>query len=243
LARQFWPGEDPLGKQIRMLGPPAATDDMTIVGVVGDVKEALDPRAPLSLEPQPTLYRPYLQVPNASMLLAVRTKPDPVSLAAALRREIGALDKELPVTGLRTARAAVAESMARPRFNTLLLGCFAGVALLLAASGVYGVMAYEVSRRTQELGIRVALGAQQRDIFKLVLLRGLKLTAIGLGLGWVGAAALTRAIASQLYGIAATDLLTFVMTSLLLMIVVLLACCVPARRAVRFDPLVALRSE
>jgi predicted permease len=243
LARQFWPGEDPLGKQLRLLGSPAAGDNLTIVGVVGDVKESLDPRAPLSLEPQPTLYRPYLQAPNAGMLLSVRAKSDQLSLTAALRREIGALDKELPITGLRTAREDMAESMARPRFNTLLLGCFAGVAILLAASGVYGVMAYEVSQRTQEFGIRVALGAQQRDIFKLVIVGGLKLTAIGLGLGLAGAAALTRVIAIQLYGIAATDLLTFVMTSLLLVIVALLACCAPARRAVRVDPLVSLRSE
>jgi putative ABC transport system permease protein len=243
LARQYWPGEDPLGKQIRASSAAAPTEALTIVGVVGDVKESLDPRAPLSLELQPTLYRPYLQAPNAGMLLAVHTKADPLSLATTLRRELGAVDKDLPITGLRTAHDALAETLARPRFNTLLLSCFAGVALLLAALGVYGVMAYDVSQRTQETGIRMALGAQRRDIFKMVLAQGAKLTALGLGLGLIGAAALTRVISSQLYGIAATDPLTFVVTALLLALVALLACYVPAQRAMQVDPLVSLRSE
>jgi putative ABC transport system permease protein len=243
LARRYWPDEDPVGKQIRMPDSPASADALTIVGVAGDVKEALDPRSPLSLEPQPTLYRPYLQVPTPGMQLAVRTKPDPLSLAAALRAEIWALDRALSVTRLRTAHEALAESIARPRFNTVLLGCFAGVALLLAVVGVYGVMAYSVSQRVQEIGIRMALGAQRRDVFKLVLGQGLKLTVIGLGLGMAGAVALTRVIASQLYGVAATDSVTFAVTSLVLTAVALLACYIPARRATKVDPLVALRYE
>ncbi|MGH9934739.1 MAG: ABC transporter permease, partial [Blastocatellia bacterium] len=246
LARRFWPDEDSIGKQIRAPGSPASADPLTVVGVVGDVKESLDPRAPLSLEPQPTLYRPYLQAPsgpNGMMTLAVRANTDLLGIATALRREIQTLDKELPVTGIHTAHQALAESVARPRFNTLLLGLFAGVALLLASVGVYGVMAYAVSQRTQEIGIRVALGAQRRDILKLALGQGLKLTFAGLGFGLAGAAALTRVIAGQLYGVTATDPATFIVIPLVLMAVALVACYVPARRAMKVDPLVAMRRE
>jgi putative ABC transport system permease protein len=243
LARRYWPDEDPVGKQISLPNSSFGAATLTIVGVVGDVKEALDPRAPLSLEPQPTLYCPYLQAPTAGMQLAVRTGSAPLSLAAALRTEIWALDKELPVSGLRAARESLAESVARPRFNTLLLGCFAAVSLLLAVVGVYGVMAHSVSRRIQDIGIRLALGAQRRDIIKLVLGQGLKLTVIGLGLGLAGATALTRVIANQLYDVAATDVMTFAVTSLALLTVALLACYVPARRATKVDPMIALRSE
>jgi putative ABC transport system permease protein len=249
LARRFWPYEDPIGKQIRALGSPTSADPLTIVGVVGDVKEMLDPRAPLMLDPQPTLYRTYLQAssgpsgPVGMMTLSVRTKTDPLSMAAALRREIQALDKELPVTGVRTARQALAESMARPRFNTLLLGLFAGAALLLAAVGVYGVMAYAVSQRTQEIGIRVALGARRRDILKLALGQGLTLTVVGLGIGLAVAAALTRVIASQLYGVTATDPATFIVIPLLLTAVAFVASYIPTRRAMKVDPMVVLRRD
>jgi putative ABC transport system permease protein len=245
LASRFWPDEDPIGKQIRALGSPTSADPLTIVGVVGDVKEMLDPRAPLTLDPQPTIYRTYLQSssPSGMMTLSLRTKTDPLSMATALRREIQALDKDLPVTGVRTARQALVESMARPRFNTLLLGLFAGAALLLAAVGVYGVMAYAVSQRTQEIGIRMALGAQRRDILKLALGQGLKLTVIGLGIGLAGASALTRVIASQLYGVTATDPATFIVIPLLLTAVAFVASYIPTRRAMKVDPMVVLRRD
>ncbi len=177
------------------------------------------------------------------MTLAVRAKTDPLGMAPAIRREIQALDKELPIIGVGAARQALAESVARPRFNTLLLGVFAGVALILAAIGVYGVMAFAASQRTQEIGVRVALGAQRWDILKLALGQGLRLTAGGVVIGLAGAAALTRVIASQLYEVTASDPATFIASALLLMAVAIVASYFPARKAMNVDPMVALRRD
>jgi predicted permease len=243
LARQHWPDEDPLGKQLCVQESGGTVEVLTIVGVTGDVKESLDPRTPLGLEPQPTLYRSYLQAPNAGMILSVRTTSDPLSLAATVRHEISLLDQDLPITGLRTAREALAESLARPHFNTIILGCFAGVALLLAIVGVYGVIAYDVSQRTQEIGIRMALGAQRGAVLRLVLAQGMKLASLGVGFGLASAFGLTRLLRTLLFGVIATDPLTFAAMAMLLLLVAGMACWIPARRATTVDPLIALHHE
>ena len=177
------------------------------------------------------------------MTIVVRTQANPASMTQAVKQEIWKADSQLPVTKVQTMSAVAASSFAARRFNMTLLGIFAALALLLAAVGIYGVMSYAVTQRTQEIGIRMALGARDSDVLKLVLGNGLTLTLIGVAIGVLGAVGLTRLLSTLLFGVTPTDLLTFVSVSLVLILVALLACYLPARRATKVDPLTALRYE
>ena len=210
-----------------------------IVGIVGDVRHKS-----LDTESGPEYYVPYTQAPQAFMSLVVRSSADnPGSLATSIRQIIKQVDKDQYVAAIEPMTKLVAESVARRRFNMMLTGLFAGVALLLASVGIFGVLNYMVAQRTPEIGLRVALGAQTRDLLRLVLGQGLRLILFGLVVGLAASFALTRVLAGLLFGVTPTDPLTFVAVSFLLLGVALLACYVPARRATKVDPLVALRYE
>jgi predicted permease len=239
MAKKFWRGEDPIGKQVGLGSPEFPA--MTIVGIAADVKH-------LSLreDPGPEMYVPYTQKPYPSMLImhvALRTKTDPTSVTRSVREVARLLDPDVPVAKLTALTTLVDNSMAGPRFSMLLLAAFGALALLLATIGMYGVISYSVTQRTREIGIRMALGAQRRNVFGMVLGQGARLTALGLAIGLVTALGVTRTMASALYGVQTTDPLTFAVVSLLLVGVALLACYLPARRATRVDPLIALRYE
>jgi putative ABC transport system permease protein len=233
LAHISWPGDQPIGRRIRWDEGPW----MTIVGVVKDVR--LSRRA----DANPHVYMPYPQVSLAPYQLALRTKIEPQALVAAVRKEVRAIDNELPVAEISTMDQILSKSISRSRFNMMLLVTFAALAGLLAAIGIYGVMSYTVAQSTREIGIRMALGAQQNDVLRLVVGQGLVLILLGLGIGFAGAFGLTRLMASLLFGVTVTDPVTFGGVSAVLMIVATLACYVPARRATKVDPLVALRYE
>jgi putative ABC transport system permease protein len=236
MVKKFFPDEDPIGKHISVtMGPTLYRE---IVGVVGDVKQyGLDQETPVET------YEPFAQQPMSFMSLIVRTGGDPTSLSAAIRGEVLSIDKEQPVSSMKPLAELVSASVAQQRFAMLLLGVFAAVALLLAAVGIYGVMSYAVTQRTHEIGIRMALGAGQRDVLRLVVGNGMRLTLIGVAIGLVTAFALTRIMSTLLFGVSATDLMTFAIFSVSLTAVALVACLVPARRALKVDPMVALRYE
>ncbi len=233
LASHMWPGENPVGKQL-----PLFNELLTVVGVVGNARHE-----GLSSDVESEIYVPYLQQPGNSMQLAVRTDIDPVSLTPAVRAQIAGLDPEQPIYNVTTLEHTLSESVAPRRFNMLLLGIFAGIALALATVGIYGVMAFSVTQRTHEVGIRMALGAAQRDVLGLILRQGLRLTLVGVALGATGAWGLTRFLSSFLFGVRPTDPATFVLVSLALVTVAILASYIPARRATKVDPIVALRYE
>jgi predicted permease len=237
LARKYWPNEEALGKR---LGFDEADKQVwwEVVGIVGNVKhERLDREA------KPEMYVPYQQSPKNFMSLVVRTAADPAGMAAAVRSQVLAVDPDQPVFDIKTMDERLSKSVAQSRFTMLLLAVFSGLALTLSAVGVYGVMAYTVTQRTHEIGVRVALGAQQRDVLKLVLGQGMKWTLAGVGVGLAAALILTRVMSSLLYGVTATDPLTFIAVAALLSAVALLACFIPARRALKVDPMEALRYE
>jgi putative ABC transport system permease protein len=247
LARRYFPNENPVGQRLRFgrEQPPLNATNVwglpewsEIIGVVSDVT-SLQPRP----EVVPEAYFPYWQYPMQSPTLLVRTTGDPAMLAEGIRRETRALIPNLPVPVIRTMDSVVSATLAQPRLQTALLGLFAGAALLLAAIGLYGVLAYTVAQRRQEIGIRMALGAQKRDVLKLVLIQGMALALVGAGLGLAGALILTRLVRSLLYGVSSTDPITFSVVLVLLLIVALLACWVPALRAARLNPTEALRYE
>ena len=238
MARHFWPAGDAIGKRLRWGG--WGDSWLTIVGVVGDVKVSS-----LEMETKPAIYMPLFQIPRAwtNVIYIVRTATSVDSLAPSLRREIRAVDEELPVYDIRTMNQVITASVSQRLFLMLLLAVFAATALLLAATGLYGVLAYSVAQRTHEIGIRMALGAQSRDVVRLVIRQGMTLALIGVALGLAASLALTRVMKGLLYGVSATDPVTFAGISLLLLGVALAACYLPARRATRVDPLLALRYE
>jgi len=250
MARKYWPGENPIGKRValdfetmrfRPDGPP--TWDIPggmreVVGVLADVKYSR-----LDAETVPEMYIPAQQRPTREMSVVLRTQAEPLALAAVVRRELAALDPQQPLANLTTMSQLLAVSVAQPRFNFLAFALFAAIAMVLAAVGIYGVLAYSVSQRTHEIGIRVALGAQRRDVLGLVVGEGMRWVLIGLGLGTFAAFALTRLMRTLLYEVAPGDPLTFASVSFLLICVALSACWLPARRAAKVDPMEALRYE
>lgn len=235
LAQRFWPHENPIGKRIQrgQAGPWR-----TVVGVINDAKEYSSEK-----EPPIAVYYPFEQFTARSMYLVIRTTPDPVPMGAAIAKEIQAVDPEMPVYDVHSMDQRLSEALARKRFSMLLLGMFAVIASILAAIGIYGVMAYAVNQRTHEIGIRLALGAQPSNIMQLVIRQALILISVGIAIGLTGAVALTRVMSSLLFGVSTTDLLTFVITPLLLGGVGVLASYLPARRAAKVDPMIALRYE
>jgi putative ABC transport system permease protein len=242
LARRFFKGTEALGQHIMIEGEPGDNGkppEREIVGIVGDVRhESLD------TEPGSEYYVPYTQAPEPFMSLVVRSAAEnPGNLAAGLRENIKQVDKDQYVGAIQPMTKLVAESVARRRFNAMLTGLFAMVALLLASVGIFGVLNYIVAQRTQEIGLRVCLGAQTRDVLRLVLGQGVRLILLGLTLGLAASFALTRVLTGMLFGVTPTDPSTFVAVSFLLTSVALLACYIPARRATKVDPLVALRYE
>lgn len=237
MARLFWRNQDAVGKRFTQ-GYSVHPDWITVVGVVGDVREyAIDE------PPRPEAYFPHAEDPLTAMQLVIRTAPPPLSQAGAVRGVIRSLDSQLPFTHVRTLDQVVSSSSQQQKFVAVLLGLFAGLALILAAVGIYGVISFTVAQRTHEFGVRMALGAQKDDVLRLVMQRGVFLAAVGLAAGIVAALGLTRLMASLLYGVTPTDPLTFVVVSGVLLVVALIACYVPARRATQVDPIIALRYE
>jgi len=234
----FAPGVDPVGQRLRLFDPTDPDNSWrTVVGVVGDARyrEVRDARW--------DVYVPYRQFAFPVRYITVRTASDPAAFSAVVRREVAALDPQQAVTSVKTTAQLFLENVARPRFNSLLLGLLAALAALLAALGIYGVISYAVAQRTREIGVRIALGAQRGDVLRLVFKQGLTLIVSGIVIGLVGAFLLSRLMESLLFGISATDPATFIVVSLLLVVVALLACYIPARRAMKVDPMVALRYE
>jgi putative ABC transport system permease protein len=235
-AHLYWPAQDPVGRFIQV--PAFAAGRCQIVGIVADTKQTS-----LSAEPEPAIYLPYTQEIMPWQTLVIRTKTGPMSLAAMIRHEVADLDPAQPVARIASLDQLLEASTAQPRFRTLLLGSFAGIALLLSAIGIYGVTAYSVSQRTREMGVRIALGAHPGDILILIFGESMTLASLGVLLGLAGAYAVTRVLNSLLFGVSSTDPPTFVAVTLLLCLASLLASYLPARRATRVDPLVALRYE
>jgi len=238
MADQLWPGQDPIGKRIRIVELPSKDPWQTVVGVVGRVKQDS-----LDSNPRIAFYLAHTQFPTRAMTVAFRSRTNSASRLSAAKSELRDLDPDLPMYHVRTMEQQVNESLAQRRFLMLLLGLFASIALLLAAIGIYSVMAYLVNQGTRELGIRIALGASYRDILSLVVRQGMVLAVSGVMIGLAGAFLLTRLMRSLLFGVEATDPLTFVGISQLLAMITLLACYIPAQRAARIDPLISLRCE
>jgi putative ABC transport system permease protein len=242
MARTYFPAENPLGQRLQIGATPENDVPwMEIVGVVGDVHQGLD------TDPKAEMYLPYRQadaiLPVLQLSIVLRTAADPLQQTSALRSALAEIDPNEPLVRVRTMEDNMAATVTQPRFRTWLIGIFAGLALLLAAVGLYGVMSYSVTQRTSEIGIRVTLGAQRTDVFRTIVGEGLRLALLGVALGTVTALLTTRVLRSFLYGISAFDPLTFVLTAALLTAVAIAACFFPARRATSVDPMVALRHE
>jgi putative ABC transport system permease protein len=250
MAKKYWPKGDPIGQRITIgkgLGPEFEEPARQIIGIVGDVRET-----GLTSGATPAMYIPRSQATDGLTKLAnsviplswiIQTAANPSSLSAAIQREIRSVDSQLAASKIRTMDQVISESTARQNFNMLLLTIFAGLALLLAAIGIYGLMSYTVEQRTQEIGIRMALGAGRGDMLKLVVRQGLLLTGIGLVIGLAASFGLNRLLANLLFGVKTTDPVTYATVAVILVSVALLATYVPARRATKIDPLVALRYE
>jgi putative ABC transport system permease protein len=242
MARQYWPGENAVGKRFTLGDPGEQAPWLTIVGVAGDVRQ-MGVDEPVKAE----MYFPYQQVKDRQFFaprdLAIRTAADSLSMIAAVSREIHQVDADQPISNIRTMDEVLGEETATRRLGMTLLTIFAGLALLLSALGIYGVLAYFVVQHTQEIGVRLALGAPRRNILGLVLKKGMVLALVGVAIGLGAAFALTRLMASLVYGVSTTDPLTYAAITLLLTVVALLACYLPARRATSVDPMVALTYE
>jgi len=242
MAKTFFPNESPLGKHLQLGTEPDNTVPyMEVIGVVGDVKQGLAAEAPTEM------YVPYRQanavLPVYNLSVVLRTKQEPMTVANALRAAVHEINPNQPVVKVRTMEENVAASVAQPRFRTTLLSVLAGLALLIAAVGIYGVMAYSVTQRTREMGIRMALGSTPRRVFRLVLGDAMRLTVIGMVVGTLAAAALTRYVESLLFQIPRTDPTTALIVGAVLIFVAVAASYLPALRATRVDPAIALRSE
>jgi predicted permease len=244
-VKKYFPTEDPLGKHITLgIGHDTAGTNSEvksqgeIVGVINDIHQAN-----LSTDAPPAVYFGWGTLPLTDMTFLVRTNSEPGPLAAAMRERVRAVDADVPIYDLQTMESAVSESVAQPRFYMLLLTAFAAIALLLAALGIYGVVSYSVSQRTRELGIRIALGATQDRVVRLVLGQGVALTVAGVVVGLIGAFWLVHLLAALLYGVVATDTLTFAAVGVVLLGVALVASYLPARRAARVDPVIAMRAD
>jgi putative ABC transport system permease protein len=237
MAQRYWPADDPLGKRISLGLPGPKSPWITIIGIARDLPPRLD-----SL-PQPQWYLSRPLAPPRNQILFVRTAGNPADLAAPIRNLVAAIDPSQPVANIKTMDSVVADTVAPRKFNMSVLALFATMALALATLGIYGVMAYSVAERTHEIGIRMALGAQRTNVLGLVMKHGLMLTTIGICLGLVIAFSLTRLMTALLFGVTSTDATTFAVVPALLIVVAGVACYVPARRAAKVDPLVALKYE
>jgi putative ABC transport system permease protein len=247
-ARQNWPGENPIGQNI-LTGGGVAANRCTVIGVVGDIKFG-----GLDSQTDNEVFYPYTQVPlqvvapvMGSAAVMVKTTGNPATTMTAARQQVAAIDKDVPISSVLTMEDVVSNSVAPRRFTLLLLAVFAGVALTLAAVGIYGVISYWVAQRTREIGIRMALGAKLSDVFRLVIFQAMSMVLIGLGVGLITAFVMSKFLASkfsgQLFGVRSTDPITFISVALLLATVALIACFIPARRAAKVEPTVALRYE
>jgi len=236
-ARRYFSDQDPIGQRVTIEGPQNPNARwMTIVGVVADVKQ----HYAMEKEVYPSIYIPRVL---PSMALVARARENPLSLLSAVRAEVRKLDRDLPVYNIRTMDQALGSTLEHERFTVFLLIIFAAVALALAAVGIYGVMSYAISQRTREIGIRMALGARRSDVLMMVIGQGIKIAGAGILIGLVGALALTRFMETLVFGVSATDPLTYAAIALLLTLVALFACWIPARRATKVDPMIALRCE
>jgi len=239
LAKRFWPGEDPVGKRISTFTSNGQqTQWQTIVGVVGSVRHL-----GLDVEPRPEVYYHTNTNPPFGPVVVIRTTSDPQRLISLARAKVRELDSQVPISNVSTMEKLLAQSVAQRRFGMFLVGIFAALALVLAVVGIYGVVSYSVAQRTQEIGVRMALGASATDVLKLVLKHGMSLALIGVGGGLAGAFMVTRLMVAMLFEVKPTDVATYTVVSVGLILVALLACYVPARRAMKVDPLVALRYE
>jgi len=237
-ARKFWPNQDAVGKRIVMGGMSEHPNWITTVGVVGDVRHF-----GLDVDPKPEMYVPFAQNPYFTTIYVVRSNQDAVSLLSAIRREIQAIDSAVPLANVRTFEQVIADSVAPRRLSVVLIGVFAGVSVLLASVGIYGVMSFVVVQRMQEIGVRMALGAQRGDVLKLILGRSLKLISAGAAIGLVVALMSTGALRALLYNVSAFDTPTFVLVTIFLAAVALAASYLPAMRATKADPMIALHAE
>jgi putative ABC transport system permease protein len=239
LARKFFPNENAIGKHVKPGMNADKSDSMCeIIGVVGDVKHRN-----LWQPPDPESYVPYEQNPIGAMDIVVRTEADPMTLLPAMRAQVLSLDAELPIFKAQRMEEYVIASVAQRQFTSLLCSIFAGAGLLLAVVGLFGVMSYSVAQRTHEIGVRVAVGASKTDILQMIVREGMGITLFGLGIGLLGSFGVSLVVKNQLFGVSATDPLTFLGVVMALALVALLACYIPARRATRVDPMVALRYE
>ena len=245
-VRKYFPHEDPIGKRVKFgishdtaaTGQGEAQVQGEIVGVVGDVKQQ-----DLATPAYPTAYAPFNTFPIGFFSVVVRTDADPRAVAGGIKRAVRDVDADLPIYSLNTMEQALSDSVSQPRFYMLLLGAFAAIALLLAALGIYGVISYTVNQRTRELGIRVALGATGEKIVRLVIRQGVGMAGVGVVLGLAASLALTRALASLLFGVEKLDPVTLSIAPVTLMAVALLGCYLPARRAAKVDPVIAMRND
>jgi len=239
-AKAYFPGENPVGKHITPGLRDGVVNDVPrqIIAVVGDVKASR-----LTADIVPEYYLPYSQAAIFSLRLAIRTAVDPVTLIPAVRAQVGQIDKDLPLFQVHTMEEAVTQAAAQQRFQALLLSCFAAVALLLSAVGLYGLLSYLVTQRTLEIGVRIAVGAQRTNVLRMILSRGMSLAMIGVGIGVAASVAMTGLMRKMLFGVRPLDTVTFVVVSAVLLLVALAACSAPALRAARLDPVKTLRDQ